>query len=234
MFDVTGSFYNNQWKNYMDNNKNAIYSQGSCYCKKSYFRILNTYETTLDVQVNEIVMAENLKMGEYTRYVQFTPGIYEVKIHESGECKKLIFESNIEIDRNLSYMGVIAEDDADKTDISLLMIPEAKENTIIGKMSAIRFANLASNAPKLELVASDGTIIFSGINSGDVSNNVAIPSGKYVLNLREKRNKNVVKTLKVDFAPKMHYTLFVAGSYSDNPNVKIIIPEDGVNYLELC
>lgn len=247
MNNVTGHFYNNfnrynpyntyhQWNRYLDYNKNAVYGQmSSCNCKKSYLRVLNTYpDANLDIQVNEIVMAENLKPGGYTRYAQFAPGTYQVKIYDSGEPKKLIFESVIDIERNLSYTGVIAEDDSDPTDISVLMIPEAKENAITGKMSAIRLTNLASDAPDLELATSDGTVLFAGINYGDVSNNVAIPSGRYALILREKGNKNSVKTFNVDFAPRMHYTLFVAGKYGENPDVKIIIPEDGVNYLELC
>lgn len=216
-------------------NKNAVYSQASsCYCKKSFLRILNTFETAVDVHVNEIIMAENLKNYEFTRYAKFEPGTYEVKIYESGDSKKLIFESNIDIQRNLSYMGVISEDEADPSDISVLMIPEAKENAIKGRMSAIRLTNLATDAPDLELVTSDGTVLFSGVNYGEVSNNVAVPSGRYTVTLREKSNKNSVKSMNVDFAPRMHYTLFVAGKYSDDPDVKIIIPEDGVNYLELC
>lgn len=247
MNNVTGHFYNNsniynpyytypQWNRYLDYNKNAVYGQMSgCNCKKSYLRVLNTYpDVNLDIQINEIVMAENLKTGEYTKYAQFAPGTYQVKIYESGEPKKLIFESIIAIDRNLSYTGVIAEDDADPTDISVLMIPEAKENAITGKMSAIRLTNLASDSPDLELATSDGTVLFAGINYGSVSNNVAIPSGRYALTLREKSNKNAVKTFNIDFAPRMHYTLFVTGKCGKDPDVKIIIPEDGVNYLELC
>lgn len=215
-------------------NKNPVYGLSSnCYCKKSFFRVLNTYANKLDVQVNEIVMAENLNAGEFTRYVKLEPGRYQVKIYES-EPKNLIFESMIDIDKNLAYSGVIAEDDRDKTDISVLMIPEAKEIANTAKMAGIRLINLVTDAPELELTASDGTILFSGINYGDVSNNVAIPSGRYTLSLLEKESKLGVKTLDIDFAPRMHYTLFVSGKYDEDPDVKIIIPEDGVNYLELC
>ncbi len=245
MNNVAGHFYNNsniynpyytypQWNKYLDYNKNAVYGQSGCNCKKSYLRILNTYpDTELDVQINEIVMAEGLKTGEYTRYAQFSPGTYQIRIYESRESKNLIFESIIDIDRNLSYTGVIAEDDAYPDDMSVLMIPEAKENAMNGRMSAIRVTNLSSDSPGLELAASDGTILFAGINYGGVSGNVAIPSGRYELILREKSNKNTVKTFNVDFAPRMHYTLFVTGKYGES-GIKIIIPEDGVNYLELC
>ncbi|MGD9568885.1 MAG: DUF4397 domain-containing protein [Sedimentibacter sp.] len=227
------NYTNTQWDNYLDN-KNAVYAQmNSCFCKKSFFRVLNTYSDNLDVQVNEIVMAENLNSGEFTRYVKFVPGTYQIKIYKS-EPKRLIFESMIDIEQNLAYTGVIAEDDEDKTDVSVLMIPEARENAHKGKMAAVRLINLAVDAPDLELVASDKTILFSGINYGDVSNNVAVPSGLYTLTLQEKKSKNEVQTITLDFAPRMHYTLFVSGKYNEIPDVKIIIPEDGVNYLELC
>ena len=226
-------YANPEWNNYLENTNVVSGQMNSCFCKKSFFRVLNTYTNELDVQVNEIVMAENLNAGEFTRYVKLNPGTYQVKIYKS-EPKRLIFESMIDIENNLSYTGVIAVDDEDKTDISVLMIPEAKENAIIGKMAAVRLINLAVDAPDLELIASDKTILFSGINCGDVSSNVAVPSGLYTLTLKERKSKKDIKTITVDFAPRMHYTLFVYGKYDETPDVKIIIPEDGVNYLELC
>jgi hypothetical protein len=237
MNDVMGRIYNPYYPYYQWNNglnTNSVWSlMNSCYCKKSFFRVLNSYKDDLDVQVNEIIMAENLKEGELTRYVKFEPGTYEVKIFQSSP-KKLIYESRLEIGQNLAYTGVIAVDDRDKNDISILMVPEAKEHSNTGKMSGVRLVNLVAEAPDMEFVASDGTILFSGIGSGDVSNNVAIPSGRYVLNLREKNSKNSVKTLNFDFAPGMHYTLYITGRYNDNSEIKVNIPEDGVNYLELC
>lgn len=221
-----------QWNNYL-NNSTVHGMVHSCYCKKSFFRVLNAYKDKLDIQVNEIIMAENLNAGEFTRYAKLEPGTYEVKIFES-EPKNLIFESTLDIGNNLAYTGVIAEDDIDNTDLSVLMIPEAKENANTGKMTGIKLINLATEAPDLELAASDGTVLFSGIGSGDVSNNVAIPSGRYTLDLREKESKITVKSMSIDFAPRMHYTLFISGKYDEDPDVKIIIPEDGVNYLELC
>ncbi len=226
----------NQKNGYFDYG-NPVYGQatGSCYCKKSYLRILNTYEDAdFNVQINEIVMAENLKTGQYTRYAQFSPGTYRVKICGSAEPEKLIFESVIAVDRNLTYTGVIAADDEDSADICILMIPEAKENAIAGRMSALRFTNIVYGTPDLEIVASDGTVLLSSLGFGGVSCNLAIPSGRYDLTLREKRSKNDVKAFKADFAPRMHYTLFVTGKYGKESDVKIIIPEDGVNYLELC
>lgn len=222
---------------YLDCFKNVDLMQlGGCYCNKSYFRVLNTFtDTPLDVQINEILMAENLKNGGFTRYVQFSPGTYRIIIHESGDEGKLIFETNVNIDRNLVYTGVIARDEEDPTDISILVIPEAKENSIPGRMSAVRFANMALDAPDLDLETSDGTVLFSRINYGDVSNNVAVPSGTYTLQLRTRDGKNdVLKVQNVDFAPKMHYTLFIAGKGDNNSDIQIIIPEDGVNYLEIC
>ena len=209
--------------------------QGGCSCRKSYFRILNAYaDKPIDVQVNEILMAENINIGGLTRYVQFAPGTYRVKIYESNDERRIIFETDLNIDRNLAYTGVIAKDDDDPTDISILMVPEEKEIAIKGKMSSVRLTNIAINAPELELVTSDGTVLFSGINYGDASGNVALPSGVYTLYLRNKDDKNnMFKLPYVDFAPRMHYTLFIAEKGEDS-DIQLLIPEDGVNYLDIC
>jgi hypothetical protein len=229
--------YQNPYGGY-DNN--TYYGQlmglGGCFCKKSYFRIMNTYpDITMNVHVNEIVMAENLKKGEFTKYVQFPPGRYDVKIFTSENDENPAFESEIDIDRNLTYTGVIIPDGEDLDDISILMIPEAKEKSIKGRISAIRMVNAACNAPKLVLEDSEGTTWFSGVDCGNASNNIAVPSGRYSLALKEKAKKNnVIKTLDVDFAPKMHYTIFVTGNCEEEPGIKIVTPEDGVNYLDIC
>jgi len=99
-------------------------------------------------------------------------------------------------------------------------------------MSALRLANLCPDEPEVVLSASDGTVLFSDIKYGKVSCNVAVTSGRYILHLRKPDGTEILEH-SMDAAPYMHYTLFAAGSQNDN-SVKIIVPEDGVNYLDLC
>lgn len=204
---------------------------GSCFCKKSYFRVLNTLDEPLDVQVNDILMAENLDIGEFTRYVKFPTGTYHILIN-SGKNGKLLFESDIDIDFNLVYTGVISVDNDDAEDICVLMVPEEKEYHMTGNMSALRLANLCVDAPDVILSAVDGTVLFSNIKYGKVSCNIAIPSGRYILYLKTPDGNNILD-YKIDVAPKMHYTLFLVGKHKDK-SLKIIVPEDGINYLDLC
>ena len=213
-----------------------IYGQmNSCFCKKSFFRLLNSYDDfPVDVHVNEIVMGENIKLGGFTKYAQFNPGNYIIKIYKTNDPNSLIFESEISIEKNLAYTGVIAKDNDDKSDICMLMIPEAKANCIKGKMSSVKLANLLMDVPYVDIIVSDGTVLFSDIDYGDISNNIAVPSGKYNLELRDRKsNKSLLKIMNVDFAPKMHYTIYLIGNMSKS-DIKIIIPQDGVNYLGLC
>lgn len=230
MFDIN-KYYNTYpyYGGYMD----YAMMLGSCSCKKSYFRVLNTFDMPLDVQVNDILMAENLKIGEFTRYVKFPPGTYHVLIN-SGENGDLIFETDIDIDYNLVYTGVVSAENENENnnDICILMVPEEKAYHMTGNMSALRLANLCTDAPEVILSASNGTVLFSDIKFGKVSCNVAIPSGRYILQLKTNDWTDILE-YGMDVAPKMHYTLFIAGKHK-NGSVKIIVPEDGVNYLDLC
>ncbi len=213
-----------------------IYEQmNSCFCKKSFFRLLNAYaDFPVDVHVNEIVMGENIKLGGFTKYAQFNPGKYIIKIYKSNDSNGLIFESEISIEKNLAYTGIIAKDNNDQSDVCVLVIPEAKENCIKGNMSSVKLANLLMDVPCVDILVSDGTVWFSDIEYCEISNNVGVPSGKYNLELRDKKNnKNLMKIMNVDFAPKMHYTIYLIGNKSKS-DIKIIIPQDGVNYLGLC
>lgn len=208
--------------------------QGKLKCKKSYLRILNTYaKSSIDVQINEILMGENLSLGAFSPYVKFKSGEYDITMHDSNS-KKMIYKSKIRLDNNLVYTGVLSQDDLDKEDISVLMIPEAKDRDISGKNSSIKLTNLISDTKNLILTTHDNVVLFSGIGYGDVSDNIVIPSGKYSLNLVNKLDEDVIlKVDDVDFAPRMHYTIFLAGNTKENQQAKLIIPEDGVNYLEI-
>lgn len=220
---------------YNDYYKNMIYGQmNRCFCNKSFFRLLNSYDCPVDVHINEIVMGENIKTGGFTNYAQFNPGKYRMKIFKTnGQKKDLIFESDINIDKNLAYTGVIAFDE-EGTDISLLVIPEAKESYVKGNMSSVKLANLLMDAPEAELIDSDGVVWFSGISYGDVSNNVAIPSGKYNLELKDKNGKKrVARIMNFNIEPERHYTIYLVGN-AKNQDIRIVVPDDGVNYLGLC
>jgi hypothetical protein len=202
----------------------------SCFCTKSYFRVLNAIDLPLDVQVNDILMAENLRMGEFTKYVKHPPSSYRIMLHSADD--DLLFESDINIDYNLAYTGVISADIEDRKDICILMVPEQKIHHMGPNIAALRMANLCDDLEEIVLSASDGTVLFSGIKFGKVSCNVAVPSGRYTLNLKKADGTKILE-YKLDAAPYMHYTLFVAGKEKDG-SIRIIVPEDGVNYLDLC
>lgn len=228
MFDINK--YSNTYPfPYYEGYTDYAMMMGSCFCKKSYLRLFNAYNESLDIQINDILMAEDLKIGEFTKYVKFPPGAYHIVIY-SGE-NNIVFESDIDIDYNLVYTGVVSSDNK-LDDICVLMVPEEKAHHMTGNMSALRLANLCMDIPETVISASDGTILFSGINYGKVSCNVVVPAGKYTLLLKTHDGSDVLE-YRIDIAPKMHYTLFMVGSYNDN-TIKIIVPEDGVNYLDLC
>jgi len=222
-------FFNNQNGN-MNNNS-------SCSCYKSYFRVLNAIADApaLDVHVNEMLIVSNLKYGEFSRYMKFMPGNYTVTVYPSGNQTKAIIETNITIDRNLAYTGALSGEMSDITNLSIYMIPEAKETNQMNRMAAVKFIDLSPDGPSLKLISSDGTILFSEIEYGDVTDNVALPAGTYTLNLRATdSDKNILTVPNIDFAPRMYYTLFVIGKYGVTPKLEMLIPEDGLNYLDLC
>jgi len=220
--------------NYLNNNMNK------CFCFKSYFRLLNAIvgSPAIDVYLNEMLISSNLKYGEFSRYVKLMPGNYKIVVYPSGNQKEAIFETDIIIGKNLAYTGVLAGRITDISNLSIFMIPDAKEDQTMNRMSAVKIVNLIPDTVPLDLVAEDGTVLFSGIEYGETTGNVALPSGAYTLHLRVKGDdKNILTAPNIDFAPKMYYTLFIIGEYGANgakPKIEIIIPEDGLNYLDLC
>lgn len=220
-------------------NQHGNMGNGGCFCVKSYFRILNVVSGSqpLDVYLNEMILASNLKYGEFSRYIKIMPGNYKLIVYPSGKNKEPIFETEIGIGKNLAYTGALTGKADEPSELSLLMIPDAKENHIMNNMSAVKVVNLIPGSIPTNLVTGDGTTLFSGMKYGDITGNVALPAGKYTLNLREKNDeKNILTAPNVDFAPKMFYTLYLTGELDGQsaPRVEMLIPEDGVNYLDLC
>ena len=234
--------YLTNFQNQMNNNIGYLNDQNmdnpnKCRCVKSYFRILNaiTGAPALDVYANEMLIASNLKYGDFSRYMQFMPGNYTLSVYISGMQKSAIFETNITIDRNLAYTGVLSGKINDVPNLSIYMIPEAKETHNMNNMAAVRIIHMSPDAPPMNLVSDDETILFSGVGYGDTTENVALPSGRYILHLRETESGgNILTVPTIDFAPGMYYTLFVIGEYDDSPRILMLVPEDGLNYLDLC
>ncbi len=213
-------------------------NMNSCACTKSYFRVLNAVEGSpaVDVYVNEMLLSSNLKYSEFSRYMKFMPGSYKLTVYPSGSKKEPILQTDIKIAENLAYTGAISGSIKNLPELSIYMMPDEKENNAMNKMSAVKVINLINDSVPLELVTGDGTVLFSDLEYADITNNVALPSGTYTLHLRPKgSNKNILTVPSVDFAPRMYYTLYLIGEYSkDKPKIELLIPEDGINYLDLC
>lgn len=207
-----------------------------CLCAKSYFRVLNAIKNSpsLDVYINEILLASNLRYGEFSKYMKFMPGIYKVKIYASGNQEEPIFETDIEIGSNFAYNGAIAGDMNDISKMCIYVIPDAKEGVDMKNMTSMKIVNLIPNSKPLELVTSDGTILYDKLRYGDIPGNVVLPSGRYDLYIQENDDNIILKANNVDFAPKMYYTLFLIGEYGQKPKIELMIPQDGLNYLDLC
>lgn len=220
-----------------NDNANMYNAVNSCFCFKSYFRVFNAIigSPALDIYVNELLLAANLKYGEFSRYLKFMPGEYRVTAYPSGNQKKAILETNIVIGKNLVYTGALTGQINNIEDLSILMIPDEKVNQFMNGMSAVKVINLIPGSVSYDLVAEDGTVLFSDIKYGDISIDVAIPSGRYKLYLRKKGDdKNLLTVPSIDFAPRMYYKLFIIGEHDETPKIEMIIPEDGLNYLDLC
>lgn len=224
---------------YSLNQRDYMGGYSGCFCLKSYFRILNAVSGSqpLDVYLNEMILASNLKYGEFSRYIKVMPGNYKITVYISGRNKDPIFEASISIGKNLAYTGALTGRADDPSELGILMIPDAKENQIMNNMSAVKVVNLIPGSIPTNLVTDDGAILFSGMGYGDITGNVALPAGRYTLYLRAGSDeKNILTAPNVDFAPKMFYTLYLTGELDgqSSPRVEMLIPEDGVNYLDLC
>lgn len=238
MYDVR--YLNSGGGGYLNNSRpmwDGTGTNNGCNCIKSYFRIFHAVVDLpkVNVYINEMLLASNLNYGEFSKFIPLLPGNYKITVYAAGRTSPPILESYIAINRNTAYTGALSGKMPNTADVSLRMIPEVRELVPITRMSAMRFTNLSPDTPALDLVSGDGTILFSDVEFGETTDNVAVPPGVYTLYVKIAGSENTVLTVpEIEFERNMYYSLFTIGIYNGTPSVELLIPEDGLNYLDLC
>lgn len=196
----------------------------------AYVRLLQASPDapTVDVYANGSLIAAALIFGQLTNYVCVTPGVYRITVFPAGTVVSPIIDTTITIVGRTSltaaFVGLLAN-------ISLQIILEPPVYLTYNN-ALMRFAQLAPDAPAVDLTLPDGTVLFSNVTYGSVTTYVAVAVGNYTLQVRVSGTTQVVLTLpSVYLGPGLAHTIFAIGLLAGTPPLQAIVAIDGNSFL---
>lgn len=199
----------------------------------SYMRILNAspiLHTSVDVYLNTVLIASDIVYKEFTPYIPLAEGTYSVSIFPYGKKTGAIETETVTIKGRSIYTIVFA---GQPSSFSIEEYLEPSVTIPTGK-AMIRFSHLSPDAPAINLTLSNGEILFSDVQYGELTDYREISPGTYTLQLRLPETNNVVLTVpNAHFKANRYYTIYAVGLVSGNPQLQMLLPMDGNSYIKM-
>ncbi|WP_051531523.1 DUF4397 domain-containing protein [Clostridiisalibacter paucivorans] len=203
---------------------------GGCYGEKSsYMRVLHASPDAppVDVYLNDTLLVEGLPYKRFTEYIALVPGIYNIKVFASGTRRNPVIDTEVDVFPNSNYTvaatGLLEDIKPMVINDTAMMLPSGK--------AQIKFVHLSPDAPAVDVLTSDGTILFRNIEFREVSPNRMIDPNRYTLQVRPSGGNRVVLTVpNVNIRPNRYYTVYAVGEVSGEAPLQLLIALDKASY----
>jgi len=185
----------------------------------------------VDIYVNDKLAIPGLKYREFTDYINLPSGTYNIKVYNADNTDILLADVDIFVAPK-SITTVIAF--VEKRNLSLYPVDETPLSSPTTGKAKIRIAQFIQNIPPVDIVLSNGTVLYKNVNFKDVRNYIELPIGTYTMEL-----KLVNTDVTILYVPNMnlrsdkYYTLYLIGLVGNFPSPQMLIPLDGISYLNV-
>jgi Domain of unknown function (DUF4397) len=223
MTETDGPQQNNNQNNIVEN-ENMI----------SYIRLLHAgpKAPSVDVYVNDSLLVRRFNYREFTDYVKLPSGTYNIKVYATGDITSPIIETDLFIPPSIA-MTVAVIMDTDKSYILFPAIETQLQNVTKGR-SQVRVAHLISNAPSVDIALPNGTILYRDVQFKDLENYIELPVGRYTLEIRLAGTEVAILYIpNIRLRADRYYTIYAIGLIGEEPDPQVLIPLDGITYLDL-
>ena len=195
-----------------------------------YIRFLNAspVETRVDIYANGRRVAADLRYQHFTEYMKLFPGWYRIAIYRAGTVTNPLTVLRLQVQSGGIYtVAVTGLADA----ISTLTI-EDSHRYLSPNRAYIRFVQFSPTAPAMD-VYWDDRMVLSDLRYEEISRYLTTAPGSHNLKLRETdTGKILVEHPKVNLKGGKAYTVYVVGSRADRAGLQVLIPLEGVTYLD--
>ena len=174
------------------------------------------------------MVAADLRYQHFTEYMKLFPGWYRIAIYRAGTMTNPLTVLRLQVQSGGIYtVAVTGLADA----ISTLTI-EDSHRYLSPNRAYIRFVQLSPTAPAMD-VYWDDRMVLSDLRYEEISRYLTTAPGSHNLKLRETdTGKILVEHPKVNLKGGKAYTVYVVGSRADRAGLQVLIPLEGVTYLD--
>ncbi len=205
------------------------YYRTPCTYNYSYARVLHASPDApgVDVYLNNMIIARNLRYKQFTEYLPLMPGMYNVKVYATGTMTNPVIDVMLDVKPNSDYTiaatGFLRDIEPLVIDDTAMMMPNNK--------GRVKFVHLSPDAPAVDITLPDGTVLFSDIEFREVSKRISVNPGRYTLQARVAGTNKVVLTVpNVVIKPGKYYTVYAVGTVQGRPPLQVLIALDKASY----
>ncbi len=197
----------------------------------SYMRLLNAVPglQPVDIYANNSLIASGLPYRGFTEYMQVIPATYNITVFAAGTTGPVLLGTTIEIPARSINTAVLMGTPAA---MSMKTFFETVVQMPQGSLY-LRFANLVPGSPDMDLVLSDGTMLFGNVSFGMAANYVPVPAGTYIFNIRQSgTGGNLLYVPNIHLQEGRFYTIYAVGNMDGSVPLQVLIPLDGNSYIQ--
>jgi hypothetical protein len=179
------------------------------------FRVahLSPNAPSVDVFTDEMIALSDLAFGDVSAYRPVTPGGRPVEIRPADDPQTTVFGGRIPFESGVDYT-VAAIGEVGDGDFPFDPVVLRDDNDTPDEGAArVRLVHAVPDAPAVDVVAGDGSVVFDGVGYGNGAY-TELPAGEYTLSVygdTEANEGDPVTTVDVATEAGGVYTLFAAG-----------------------
>jgi hypothetical protein len=222
-------------RNNIDNDNGLLSKSDNKRCMRqdlfSYVRVLNASPEvpSVDVYVNERIIARGLAYRNFTPYLKLNTGLYIIRVFRSGQTTNPLINTQFQVPDNSIYTFAIT---GMLQNISFQPILDPVVQFVPGN-ALIRFIHLSPNTPSVDITLPNGQKLFEDVEYKEVTGYIPVRQGTYTLQARAAGTDNIALTVpNIRLLPNRLYSVYAVGLSGGNPPLQVLIPLDGSTYLK--
>ena len=193
----------------------------------SYVRFLNTVPTApMDMYANNDLVMSSLSYGVISNYYPFFPG----NVTFTGilvETNEMVGFATFTLPPNSAYtnagIGIYPNS------LQIIQQTDPYPPTTAKTISFLRFVNLSSDVPPVNVLYKNGIILFQTIAYKENSYYIRMLPGNYTLSFTSAASgAPLFSDLKINLSPNIQYSLYAIGHNTDSTKHSVILTPDSL------
>lgn len=179
----------------------------------------------VDIYVNGNKIVDNISYGGYTPYIELPAGNVLFTFYRAGSTDELLGIITVNIPESSIFtvagIGIPGR-------LELLQIPDTVPPPQSGTSSFLRFVNLSTDVPPLDLTVDNTQEILQNMSYKDTSVYRRLTPGSHTVDLTSSASGlRIFPTISIDLDPSKLYTLYAIGFNSDRSQRETVLLPDG-------